>query len=130
MTILDWFLVFVINGAIIVYGLILSRQTKSSADWFLAGRTLPWWIVGLSLYATAIDSSDLVAGLRGNLLLRDELLCHQLGRCRRRLGGRRPLCRPRPCTARACTRMPSNSRLGSDRWHASSASSCRCSIER
>jgi len=49
MTILDWSLVFVINGAIIVYGLILSRQTKSSADWFLAGRTLPWWIVGLSL---------------------------------------------------------------------------------
>jgi SSS family solute:Na+ symporter len=54
-----------LNGAIIVYGLFLGRETKSSSDWFLAGRRLPWWIVGLSLYATAIDSSDLVADSGG-----------------------------------------------------------------
>ena len=58
---IDWAIVIVLNGAIIAYGLFRSRDTKSSADWFLAGRSLPWWIVGLSLYATAIDSSDVVA---------------------------------------------------------------------
>ena len=58
---IDWAIVIVRNGAIIAYGLFRSRDTKSSADWFLAGRSLPWWIVGLSLYATAIDSSDVVA---------------------------------------------------------------------
>ena len=65
MTLLDWIIVGVFNGAIIVYGLVRSRETKTSADWFLAGRTLPWWTVGLSLYATAIDSSDLVADSGG-----------------------------------------------------------------
>jgi len=61
MHLFDWILVGVLNGAIILYGLIRSRETRSSADWFLAGRSLPWWMVGLSLYATAIDSADLVA---------------------------------------------------------------------
>ncbi len=69
MTPLDWTLVIVLNGAIIAYGLFLGRETKSSADWFLAGRRLPWWIVGLSLYATAIDSSDLVADSGGTYSL-------------------------------------------------------------
>lgn len=57
----DWMLAVGFNGAIIAYGLYLSRGVRSSADWFLAGRSLPWWLVGLSMYATAIDSSDLVA---------------------------------------------------------------------
>jgi SSS family solute:Na+ symporter len=65
MSLLDWVLVLALNGPIIVYGLFRSRDTKTSADWFLAGRSLPWWIVGLSLYATAIDSSDLVADSGG-----------------------------------------------------------------
>jgi SSS family solute:Na+ symporter len=69
MTLLDWTLVLLLNGVIIAYGLVRSRETKSSADWFLAGRTLPWWTVGLSLYATAIDSSDLVADTGGTYML-------------------------------------------------------------
>lgn len=69
LTALDWILVVLLNGAIIAYGLLLGRGTKSSSDWFLAGRRLPWWIVGLSLYATAIDSSDLVADSGGTYSL-------------------------------------------------------------
>ncbi|MFP6768319.1 MAG: hypothetical protein VB859_09120, partial [Planctomycetaceae bacterium] len=65
MTIFDWLIVVGLNGAIIVYGLLKSRETTSSADWFLAGRSLPWWVVGFSLWATAIDSSDLVADSGG-----------------------------------------------------------------
>ncbi len=61
MTTLDWLIVILLNGSIILYTLFRARDTKTSSDWFLAGRTLPWWIVGLSLYATAIDASDLVA---------------------------------------------------------------------
>ena len=34
---LDWFLVLALNGPIIIYGLIRSRDTKTSAGWFLAG---------------------------------------------------------------------------------------------
>jgi SSS family solute:Na+ symporter len=66
---IDWILVIAINGAIIVYGLLRSRETRTSADWFLASRSLPWWAIGLSLYATAIDTSDLVADSGGTYSL-------------------------------------------------------------
>ena len=69
MSLFDWIVVLAFNAPIIVYGFIRSKDTKSSADWFLAGRSLPWWMVGLSLYATAIDSSDLVADAGGTYVL-------------------------------------------------------------
>lgn len=65
MTLLDWGLVVLLNGSIIAYALFRAKQTHSSADWFLARRTLPWWVIGLSLYATAIDSTDMVVDSGG-----------------------------------------------------------------
>ncbi len=65
MTPIDWLLVILLNGICIGIGVFQSRGPQTSTDWFLAGRTLPWWMVGLSLYATAIDSSDLVADSGG-----------------------------------------------------------------
>ncbi len=56
----DWVIVALLNIPVIVYGFYLGLKVRSSADWFLAGRSLPWWLVGVSMYATAIDSSDLV----------------------------------------------------------------------
>ena len=56
----DWAIIALLNIPIIVYGFYLGLKVRSSTDWFLAGRTLPWWLVGVSMYATAIDSSDLV----------------------------------------------------------------------
>ena len=69
MNLIDWLIVILLNGSIIVYGIRLSRGVKSSADWFLAGRSLPWWLVGISMYATAIDASDLVADSGGTYRL-------------------------------------------------------------
>ena len=66
---LDWGLVIVLNGSIVAYGFYLSRGVVTSTDWFLAGRRLPWWLVGFSMYATAIDSSDLVADSGGTYAL-------------------------------------------------------------
>ncbi len=65
MSFFDWAIVIGLNGGIIGYGLYLARGVRSSTDWFLAGRSLPWWIVGLSMYATAIDASDLIADSGG-----------------------------------------------------------------
>ncbi|MDA1313116.1 MAG: hypothetical protein O2968_07260 [Acidobacteria bacterium] len=65
MTTLDWLIVVLLNGAIVVYGLLISRGTKKASDWFLAGRGLPWWMVGLSMFATAVDSGDYVAVVGG-----------------------------------------------------------------
>ncbi len=69
MTAWDWAIVFILNGSIVLYGFYLSRGMRSSADWFLAGRQLPWWLVGISMYATAIDASDLVADSGGTYTL-------------------------------------------------------------
>jgi len=58
---LGWSIVIGLNGGIILLGLLKARETHSSVDWFLAARGLPWWIVGLSMFATAVDSGDYVA---------------------------------------------------------------------
>ncbi|MCA9211882.1 MAG: hypothetical protein KDB27_02360 [Planctomycetales bacterium] len=65
MSFIDWLLVVALNGSIILFAVFYGRDTKTSSDWFLARRSLPWWIVGLSMYATAIDASDLVADSGG-----------------------------------------------------------------
>ena len=44
---------------------MLSRRTKRSSDWLLAAKSLPWWMVGLSMFATAVDSGDYVAVVGG-----------------------------------------------------------------
>lgn len=45
---------------IVAYGLFLSRTHESTDDYFLAGRTLSWWLIGFSLFATNVSSSTLV----------------------------------------------------------------------
>ena len=65
MTLLDWLIVVAANGAIVGYGLLLARGTRRSSDWFLAAKSLPWWMVGLSMFATAVDSGDYVAVVGG-----------------------------------------------------------------
>ena len=65
MTLLDWSLVILINGAIVLWGFRLARGEQTAYEWFLASRALPWWVVGLSLFATAVDSGDYVAVVGG-----------------------------------------------------------------
>ncbi|WP_420633222.1 sodium:solute symporter family transporter [Candidatus Palauibacter sp.] len=61
MNALDWLIVLGLNGAIIVYGLRRARGTSTSGEWFLGARALPWWAVGLSLFATSMDNSEFVS---------------------------------------------------------------------
>jgi len=65
MTSLDW---IIIAGYFVLLATIAwrsSRQTSTSADYFLAGRNLPWFVVGCSLLASNIGSEHIV-GLAGN----------------------------------------------------------------
>ena len=54
--------VLVIGYLLIVtgLGLWLSYGVKSSKDFFLAGKSLPWWAVGLSLVVSDIGAKDMV----------------------------------------------------------------------
>lgn len=58
---IDWLIVVAINGAIIGYGFYLARGTHTSSDWFLSSRALPWWGIGLSMFATNVDNADIVS---------------------------------------------------------------------
>ena len=56
-----WFLALGINAAIVLAGWLRSKRPSSTAEWQLAARRLAWPAVGLSLFATAVDSGDFVA---------------------------------------------------------------------
>lgn len=61
MSVLDWLIVIVLNGGVMLYGIWLARGTKTSSDWFLGKRSLTWWAIGLSMFATNVDNADLVS---------------------------------------------------------------------
>jgi hypothetical protein len=66
LSLLDWIIIaayFIVSAAI---GLALSnRGGRSVTDYFLSGRSLPWWLAGTSMVATtfAADTPLAVAGL-------------------------------------------------------------------
>ena len=62
---LDIGIVLLYLVSVTALGLWLSRGVKSSRDFFLAGRTLPWWAVGMSLVVSDIGAKDMV-GLAGD----------------------------------------------------------------
>ncbi|PPT09878.1 sodium-solute symporter putative [Geitlerinema sp. FC II] len=66
---IDWFVVASYLVVTMALGVYLSRQaSKSLADFFVSGRSLPWWLVGISMAATtfSIDTPLLITGIVGN----------------------------------------------------------------
>ncbi len=41
-------------------GVHIGSKVKTGADFFLAGRSLPWWAIGMSLVATDIGGTDII----------------------------------------------------------------------
>lgn len=48
----------------VLFGMYIGRKMKSGDDYFLAGRSLPWWAIGMSLVVTDIGAVDMV-GIAG-----------------------------------------------------------------
>ena len=42
--------------SLVLMGLYLSRREKGTEDFFLAGRRIPWWAAGLSIFGTQLSS--------------------------------------------------------------------------
>ncbi len=57
---LDMALVAAYLVGVTVTGLWLTRGVKTSRDYFLAGKTLPWWAVGMSLVVSDIGAKDMI----------------------------------------------------------------------
>jgi Na+/proline symporter len=66
---IDWLIVVIYLILTMGMGLYLSRRgSKSLADFFVSGRSLPWWLAGTSMAATtfSIDTPLYITGVVGN----------------------------------------------------------------
>jgi solute:Na+ symporter, SSS family len=63
-TALDWsiFLIFVLG--VLAFALWKARRERTSEDFFLAGRNLTWWLIGISMLAANISTEHFV-GMSG-----------------------------------------------------------------
>lgn len=50
---------------VLAVAVIVSRRERTTDDYFLAGRTLPWWLIGISLIASNISTEHFV-GMAGS----------------------------------------------------------------
>jgi SSS family transporter len=57
---LDWFILTAYLSYVIWHGAALSRGSADTQSFFLAGRSLPWWAVGLSVMATQMSAITLI----------------------------------------------------------------------
>jgi Na+/proline symporter len=54
MALVDWLVVVAFIGLVVGIGLwFTKRASKSMDDYFVAGRTIPWWLAGTSMLATS-----------------------------------------------------------------------------
>ncbi len=63
---LDWGVIIAFFILSLVIGLLVSKRAgSSSAEYFLSGRTMPWWLLGISMVATTFsaDTPNLVTDL-------------------------------------------------------------------
>ena len=57
---LDYSVIAVYLALTIGLGIQIGSKVKTGADFFLAGRSLPWWAIGMSLVATDIGGTDII----------------------------------------------------------------------
>jgi SSS family solute:Na+ symporter len=57
---IDYLVILAYLAGTLAIGLWLSRRISTEADYFLAGRRLPWWAVGMSLVASDIGGTDII----------------------------------------------------------------------
>ena len=63
---LDWVIIFSFFALFILIGLYYSKRSgQSSKEFFLSGRDMPWWLLGISMVATTFsaDTPNLVTNI-------------------------------------------------------------------
>lgn len=66
LTTVDWVVVLAYGAIVLAVGLFFARQaSKGTEEFFLAGRKLPWWLLGTSMVATTFstDTPNLVTDM-------------------------------------------------------------------
>ncbi len=63
---IDWLIIGGFLAVIILIGIVVSkRSANNSEDFFLGGRSMPWWLLGISMVACTFscDTPNLVTGM-------------------------------------------------------------------
>ncbi len=63
---LDYIIIFGFFSLVLAVGIIVSKKSgESTAEYFLSGRSMPWWLLGFSMVATTFstDTPNLVADI-------------------------------------------------------------------
>ena len=66
LSILDYIIIFLFFSITLSIGVYFSKKSgKSSSDFFLSGRSMPWWLLGVSMVATTFstDTPNLVTDI-------------------------------------------------------------------
>ena len=58
---IDYAIVIVYLGGILAVGTYFGRYVKTAGDFFIAGKTLPFWAVGMSIVVSDIGATDFIA---------------------------------------------------------------------
>lgn len=59
---LDWVVMALYGFTMVAIGWVASRKQKTSEDFFLGGRRMPWWAAGVSIIAASFSGISLIAG--------------------------------------------------------------------
>src|SRR5258707_8156142 len=60
LTTIDWLLMFVYFAFVLGVGFALKRYTRTSKDFFLAGRAIPAWVCGLAFLSANLGAQELI----------------------------------------------------------------------
>ncbi len=69
LSILDWFIIIFFFSITLTIGVWVSKKAgKNSSEFFLSGKSMPWWLLGLSMVATTFstDTPNLVTDIVRN----------------------------------------------------------------
>ena len=81
---IDWAVIFVYLIGIIALGVWLGRGQKTTRDYFLGGRELPWWAVAFSIVATETSALTFIGvpamAYGGNLMFIQIVIGYVIGR--------------------------------------------------
>ncbi|MEZ6138362.1 MAG: sodium/solute symporter [Pirellulaceae bacterium] len=60
LTLPDYIVIGLYLVGTIAMGFVIGMKMKTGSDYFLGGRQLPWWAIGMSLVATDIGGTDII----------------------------------------------------------------------
>lgn len=61
LTMIDYAIIIGLLGSVFLIGLLFSRSSKSTQDYFRSSRAIPWWAAALSIFATSASAITVMA---------------------------------------------------------------------